>query len=393
MERAQKAGWVCRAAQIPQKGKDKQDWNDLFQREKLTPEAIDETLYEGDLLLAKSAAEKGRLIYKRHGWSAFDFEFRSRLYWFKFEAGEFNEELKQLSEAHGAAKSSEDLRELALIKAGAVSEIANCYPTSLYYQANAMTDESWYYLRIDFPHAGAAVKNTFTGAQLSSSSEFKKRLLAVAPGAFFTGASHQLDRVLKSQLFNIKSVQVLDYIGYCKELACYVYNDVAVKDGHVFLLNDEDFYDMAKISIKSISGSGELQINHDLSEFRSEWIGLLWRSFGEKGVAALTFWFGALFAEQIRAEHKSFPFLEVVGEPGAGKTTLIEFLWKLLGRADYEGFDPSKSTLAARARNFAQVSNLPVVLIEGDRGEDTNKQKGFDWDELINPAIKYNNVI
>jgi adenylate kinase family enzyme len=72
--------------------------------------------------------------------------------------------------------------------------------------------------------------------------------------------------------------------------------------------------------------------------------------------------------------------LEIIGEPGAGKSTLIEFLWKLLGRPDYEGFDPSKSSFAARARNFAQVSNLPIVLIEGDRQEDTRRV--FDWDEL-----------
>jgi hypothetical protein len=39
--------------------------------------------------------------------------------------------------------------------------------------------------------------------------------------------------------------------------------------------------------------------------------------------------------------------------------------------------------MAARARNFSQVSNMPVVLIEGDRTEeDRVKQKGFDWDEL-----------
>lgn len=90
----------------------------------------------------------------------------------------------------------------------------------------------------------------------------------------------------------------------------------------------------------------------------------------------------ALFAEQIRSAQKSYPFIEIVGEPGAGKSTLIEFMWKLFGRIDYEGFDPSKSTLAARARNFAQVAGLPVVLIEGDRDEDAAHARGFDWDEL-----------
>ncbi|MBN4841644.1 bifunctional DNA primase/helicase, partial [Citrobacter braakii] len=31
---------------------------------------------------------------------------------------------------------------------------------------------------------------------------------------------------------------------------------------------------------------------------------------------------------------------------------------------------------------FAQVSGLPVVLIEGDRDTDTAKQRAFDWNEL-----------
>ncbi len=78
------------------------------------------------------------------------------------------------------------------------------------------------------------------------------------------------------------------------------------------------------------------------------------------------------------------PFLEIVGEPGSGKTTLIQFLWKLFGR-DYEGFDPSKSTAAGRMRTFTQVSNLPIVLIESDRETKTGNSahvKSFDWDEL-----------
>ena len=67
---------------------------------------------------------------------------------------------------------------------------------------------------------------------------------------------------------------------------------------------------------------------------------------------------------------------------GSGKSTLIEFLWRLCGRADYEGFDASKSSAAARGRNFSQISNLPVCLIESDRVQDNPKLKAFDWEEL-----------
>jgi hypothetical protein len=77
--------------------------------------------------------------------------------------------------------------------------------------------------------------------------------------------------------------------------------------------------------------------------------------------------------------------MEIVGEAGAGKSRLIEMMWKLSGRKDYEGFDANKSTNVAVYRNFAQIANLPVVLIEGDRndvnGNAVQKSK-FSWDEL-----------
>ena len=88
--------------------------------------------------------------------------------------------------------------------------------------------------------------------------------------------------------------------------------------------------------------------------------------------------------QQIRHEQKSFPFLELTGEPGAGKSTLLEFCWRLLGRDEYEGFDLLKATQAGRRRAFSQVSNLPVVLIESDRdnGEKDAKQRQFSFDEM-----------
>lgn len=381
---ARELGWRATAAQPPA-ARIKLDWNELHQRERLSSKDLEEYRYNGKLLIAGSAPQKALLMYSKHGWKEFPFGHNNRLYWFKLDLDRFNKAESQVIEAaerEGLELSDEEIRERAIQEAGSVAEIANCFPQALYYQENKLTDESWYYFRVDFPHDGSSVKNTFSGSQLSSGSEFKKRLLGIAPGAVFTGQSGQLDRLMSRQLFNIKRVQTTDFIGYSREYECYVFNDVAVKDGRLFTLNEEDFFDIGKLSVKSLNQSVDLHLNRDFKKLNNQWPRMLWQAFGAKGFVALAYWFGSFFAEQIRKAHKSYPFLEVIGEPGTGKTTLIEFMWKLAGRNEYEGFDPSKSTLAARARNFAQVSNMPVVLIEGDRGDGKDpKQKGFDWDE------------
>lgn len=376
-------GWESVAAQPPEDSKVKLDWNELHQRDRLNQKTLDEALYQGALLIAKSAHEKALLMYNHDGYNSFYFGHSNRMYWFEVDLAKFAKAKEEVEKTSDGELTKEELRNKAMLEAHTLREIANCYFTALYYQANLITDESWYYLRVDFPHDGQSIKNTFTGSMLTSSGEFKKRLLSIAPGAVFTGNNSHLDRIMQRQLFNIKTVQTIDFVGYSKEHGAWIFNDVAVSDGKIIPLNDEDFFDVGRFSIKSLNRSVELAINTDIKDFSDEWLGLLWQCYHHRGIAALAFWLGCLFAEQIRDRHKSYPFIELVGEPGAGKSTLIEFLWRLAGRSDYEGFDPSKSTVAARSRNFAQVSNLPVVLIEGDRvEEDRIKQKGFDWDEL-----------
>ncbi|MCL1076480.1 toprim domain-containing protein [Shewanella dokdonensis] len=385
VKRARELGWRACAAQPP-KGRVKLDWNELHQRERLTAKDREEYRYLGKLLIAPTANAKALLIHQRKGTKEFPFGFNSCLYWFKLDLDRFSKAMQQVADAadrDGEELTDEELRERALQEAGSVQELAWCYPQALYFQENKVTDESWYYFRVDFPHDEASVKNTFSGSQLSGAGEFKKRLLSIAPGAVYHGNTQQLDRLLSHQLYNIKRVETCDFIGYSKEHGCYVYADVAVKDGRLYQLNEEDFFDIGKLSVKSLNSAGAFSLNTDFKQLNQEWFRHLWTAFGPKGLVALSFWFGSFYAEQIRHEHKSYPFLEIYGEPGTGKSTLIEFLWKLAGRSDYEGFDPNKATVAGRARNFAQVSNMPVVLIEGDRGNDKDaKQKGFDFDEL-----------
>lgn len=390
-DRAESEGWLCQAAAIPQ-GKNKRDWSDLLlldrnqedpEKHYLSQAGLDEYLYEGALLTAKTAAERGRLIFEKKGLNSFEFGFGNRQYWFDLDIEKYHRAIDRISEEKSDL-DQEELREMAMRESGGIREIANCLPTPLYFQQNKITDESWYYFRVEFPHDGEPIKNTFTAGQLTTASEFKKRLLGIAPGAVYTGSNSMLERTMRHQLFGIKRVETIDFVGYAREFDTYVYKNVAVREGKVYRINEEDFFDVGKVSIKTLLKSVDIELNPDLKEYRSDWFQSFSAAFGVKGLAALTFFFGSLFAEQIRKEQDSYPFLEIVGEAGAGKTTLIEFLWRLLGR-NHEGWDPAKASLAARARNLAQIANMPTVLIESDReqtGEGKAHVKSFDWDEL-----------
>jgi len=379
--RAEQDGWKVKAARIPQ-GRVKRDWNDAHQRGELTADHLKEYRYQGALHLADSARAKGTLIYQRTERKEFWFEFHRRIYWCAFSQERFDRALTERGIVEDSAPLPTERAE-CLTAALSMPELSNCHPEALYYLANPITDEAWYYWQVHFPHDGPPAKSTFTGAQLSSASEFKKRLLHVAPGAIWEGTSSQLDRLLRDQISGIKTVQTIDYIGYTREHGCYVFGDLCVKDGRTYTFNNEDYFDIGKRSLKTLSNSPTLVINPEPKQYQTAWAGLIWQAYGARGVVALAYWLGSLYAEQIRDLHKSYPFLEIVGEASSGKSTLIEFLWKLCGRRDYEGFDPLKSTQAGRSRNMTQVSNLPVVLIESDREIENGKgQRQFDWDEL-----------
>lgn len=389
IERAIADGFECEAA-LPPSGRKKVDWNDLYKQDRLKLSDLENYKYYGALLIAPKPVDKALLIYKRNGTKTFPFDFHNQVYWFKLDNDKYDEYLKDIGFEdqdnedwleEEKEKALADRRDKALHAAANVTKIINCKPTALYYQYSEETDEAWYYFNVDFPRNQISVKNTFTGSQLAAASEFKKRLLAVAPGVVYTGNGSQLDRLLERWIEDIKRVQLINYVGYHSELKTYVLGDLAYQSGKQFKINNEDYFELPKnINLKS-RAPFTLDINANQADFQQQWITDLIEAYGVKGLIALTTFFGSLYAQQIRKMHKSFPFVEIVGEPGTGKSTLLNFLWKLFGRINYEGLDPAKSSKSGLLRTFRQVSNLPIVLIESDREGDKGV-KQFDWDSL-----------
>lgn len=389
---ARQNGWEVSAAQSSEYSGGA-DWNDLHKLGKLTKSDIERYRYYGDLLIADTAKDKALLIYNQWGNTSFYMFFGSSTYWVKVDIEAFDkakqmdadsEPTQDLFNTEEELKAAHQLWHDDLMQSCiSVTEIMNCQPQALYYQQNLVTDESWYFFRIRT--ANGEFKNTFTGSQLSAGGEFKKRLLSIAPGVIYQGNSKQLDIMLSRMINGIKTVETIDFIGYSKEHQTYIFNDIAVKHGQTYPINADEYFDLPNSkSLKTLAASPHITISA-ASNQPINWLADIVTGWNVQGVIALVGFMGSLFAQQIRDRQKSFPFLEIVGEPGTGKSTLLSFFWRLIGRDSYEGIDPNKTTRAGRLRALAQTSNMPSVFIESDRDNvGTGRNSQFNWDELKN---------
>lgn len=98
--------------------------------------------------------------------------------------------------------------------------------------------------------------------------------------------------------------------------------------------------------------------------------------FGARGILAMAWWMGAVHAARIRQDQNSFPFLQIVGTAGSGKTLLLDYLQKLNGQTPYS-HALAHATPAGRVRTFASAGQRIVICEEqGELGQ------SIDWDEL-----------
>ena len=342
--------------------KDKRDWNDLLKAAngKITLDMLDEWFYTGELLTAPHAKSKALKIAAKTHRNRFTFEFDDQLYYAKYSDKEEDDPIQ-------------------------IERIANCKPEFLYFQKDSITGDSGYYIRVTRPGLNKPYKDTFAPSALGSAAEFKHRLLNVAAGLMFTGNTKQLESYQQEYWFNCATppeVQTINFVGYARELGGWIFQNQAVFKGQVHQVNQDDFIDLADgRQVKTTFRMDNIQIGKLDAHQPEIWLDDYKTAFGAKGLAVLAFWVGSFFAEQIRDLQASYPFLELSGEPGTGKTTLLEYLWKLSGRDGYEGIELSKASHAGRWRTLEQLANLPLVLMEGDRSDGNHQKRTFDLNE------------
>jgi|GEM_PF-2057287 len=99
--------------------------------------------------------------------------------------------------------------------------------------------------------------------------------------------------------------------------------------------------------------------------------------FGARGVLVLAWWMGAAHAVRIREDQHSFPFLQINGAAGSGKSLLLDYLQKLNGQG-HCGHSLAHATQAGRAHIYTNADR-PIVICEN---YEELPDHSFDWDEL-----------
>jgi len=354
----------------------KKDWDDLWQAGKLDDPFFEECFYQGLLFTAGTVGEKVWRIFCRYPTRRRHvIEFRNALYSAMVDA-KFSADLQEDEISLASPEGLEKFRTSCT-----VDLICNVAPRFLYMEKDALIDEQKYIFQIDYKNGTNAKLMALDGTSLTGGEAFNKALLNNTNGGRYSGDNKDFAILTRKWLDDkMLEVQSIPFIGYEKKSKAWVFHDNAFQSGRKIKLNEHGYFELGQHGIKTSLGSVVLKTD---GEFDPGWLPNFIKAFHYQGLAVLAFWLGTIFVQQVREKHKTFPFLEFTGEPGAGKSTVLEFCWKLVGRDEYEGFDIAKSTPAGRRRAFNQVSNLPIVIIESDRdrGDNEKRPQQFDFDE------------
>ncbi|WP_028681562.1 toprim domain-containing protein [Pseudomonas chlororaphis] len=333
------------------------DWDDVYRDGQLDEAFLREACYRGRLFVAKSPAKKAHLLFIKREKGFFLLDFGNRLYSAKVD----------LHELRNAMEDGESVESNWAVfdKHCEIKQVANCVPHFEYIQRDAISGDQQFFFQFTFPNKAQNCKEPLAPNSIGDPRSFAKSLLERTPGGNFEGGEKVLAMLRSTWLENALTVRALPFVGYDATSKTYCFQKFGYHKGREYLANAHGYLEVGSSGLKTSLNSLSIVRGAD---FDGDWIKDFLAVHHLNGLTALSWWTASLFAQQIRTKQESFLFLELTGDAGAGKSSLLRFLWRLVGRSNFEGIKPNSSGASAigLTRALSQVSNLPVVLIESD---------------------------
>lgn len=370
----------------------KPDWDDEFRLKRLNDKYFKDALWRGQYLTATTAKEKAFWLFVKTDFKHTVIEQNHQLWRSALKDKKDVNAMKEFNEQYHISKEPLYTDPLHNIETAinmfhlgySTTPISNCLPRFLYAEINPQTEDKNYFFKVTFPNRKGQYLSRMASSDLDCPANFKRSLLAKVTGARIRFTSGDLD-TLQEHWFDHgtgpEEIRTIPFIGYDKETGAYAFADFGYHNGKMVEKNKDGYLAFEQVSIKSSFKQLGNQVYHvGKKSFNPDWYNDFYFVWDNKGLAALSHFTGGLFAEQIRKIQEGFAIMEISGAKETGKSTLIKFLWKLLGLGKYEGIDPHKMNEKALARKCVQGSNLPVVLTEGDRDETSGRSMfAYDW--------------
>lgn len=357
------------------------DWDDLYREGKLNDEYLEESTWRGRVLSAKSVDKKAYVLY---AWRQFSFSvitFKNETYSIKVDSSKLSEDLEKSDGSHKISFANSDHEQL-FSRHLTVRHIANCELNFLHIEKDKYTAERKYLFDVYKPGKRDPFLVGFTPNHLAESKTINNTLMNQTDFGYFKGSSRDVDWLTKRWAGqNLYTVETVPYIGYEETSKVYVFPEVGYHQGNLVKVNKYGYLKFDHIAIKTtLKNDSQLSQKFDCS-FLQDFITV----FHFHGVATLAYFTLSLFSQQVKAKQQFLTFLEVTGEPEAGKSTLIRFLWRMLGMDDTEGVDILSLSEPAEIRLLSQVSNMPVVFLESDNEESAvakggKPRRGVDYE-------------
>lgn len=373
---------------------DSRDWDDLYKDDQLNKYTINQAIQRGAYHTAADSNSRAFWAFLECRKKTACFTHKKSTYKYEFHSGkDSDEKWADLREIKPNYLFDNLGSEQLLFSCNTyITQVANHTAKLIYTERDPITMESWKAFEFNFENGAPKQILTLDGGVMESPSTWNKTILSKTDYGVFDGDIEVL-RDLRTGWNGwltkpVDSVRSLGFAGYDSLSKTWVFPTFGFNNNKFLKLNKRDYLE-GEIPVKSRLKAYKIV---KPEPFKGDWIHDYIPVYGMNGLTALAWWTGTLFAEQIREKYKEWCFCEVTGIAGSGKSSMINFLWKLLGFENEEGFDPAKSTAVGIANKMSQLSNMPCVLLEFDRHDENGKNISKFQIEVVKDAFNGRSV-